>query len=64
MAIEFFVSGKARWQVGWYPHYNCSGCSAFWGLVPQRLALLLIGPQAREPAVVTQPRFSLYAGSR
>ena len=31
MAIEFFVSGKARWVVGWYPHYNCPGCSAFWG---------------------------------
>jgi hypothetical protein len=31
MAIEFFVSGKARWVVGWYPHYNCSGCAAFWG---------------------------------
>ena len=34
MAIEFFVSGKARWQVGWYPHYNCSGCTAFWGSFP------------------------------
>jgi hypothetical protein len=34
MAIEFFVSGKARWQVGWYPHYNCSGCPAFWGSFP------------------------------
>ena len=34
MAIEFFVSGKARWQVGWYPHYSCSGCSAFWGSFP------------------------------
>jgi hypothetical protein len=34
MAIEFFVSGKARWQVGWYPRYSCSGCSAFWGSFP------------------------------
>lgn len=31
MAVEFFVSGKARWVVGWYPHYNCSGCAAYWG---------------------------------
>jgi len=34
MAIEFFVSGKAHWQVGWYPHYNCSDCTAFWGSFP------------------------------
>ncbi len=34
MAIEFFVSGKARWQAGWYPHYNCPGCTAFWGSFP------------------------------
>lgn len=30
MAVEFFVSGKARWDVGWFPHYNCSGCTAVW----------------------------------
>jgi hypothetical protein len=32
--VKFFVSGKARWQIGWYPHYNCSGSSAFWGSFP------------------------------